>query len=252
MVVKRPFAKGNTADLYRCEHHVVKVFKEYLPKTEALYEAQKQRLAYSTGLRVPRVEDVIEVEGRQAIVMEYIEGKPIGRLLLKNEQQDEFYIRVCVDVHVEIHQIQPEFESLEPMTGKLRRQVNAAGLEKNVEDVLLNRLSAIQFEPRLCHGDFHPNNVLIHGEDVTIIDWVDASVGDRRADVARTYILIAQSSLPLAEQYLTIYCEKAGVIEEEIYQWISIIAAARLSEHLESESAEILKEILYKHLKYLS
>ncbi|GAK14363.1 phosphotransferase family protein [Geomicrobium sp. JCM 19039] len=252
MVVKRPFAKGNTADLYRCEHHVVKVFKEYLPKTEALYEAQKQRLAYSTGLRVPRVADVIEVEGRQAIVMEYIQGKPIGPLLQKNEQQDEFYIRVCVDVHVEIHQIQPEFDALEPMTGKLRRQLNASDLERNIVDLLLNRLSTFQFEPRLCHGDFHPNNVLIDQEDVTIIDWVDASVGDRRADVARTYILIAQSSLPLAKQYLTIYCEQAGVIEEEIYQWIPIIAAARLTEHLESEDSGILKEILYKHLKYLS
>jgi len=34
----------------------------------------------------------------------------------------------------------------------------------------------------LCHGDFHPRNVIVDGDELTIIDWVDASSGPPAAD----------------------------------------------------------------------
>jgi len=40
-----------------------------------------------------------------------------------------------------------------------------------------------------CHGDFHPLNVLVDGDRMTIIDWTDAGLGDRNGDVARTLLL---------------------------------------------------------------
>jgi len=66
--------------------------------------------------------------------------------------------------------------------------------------------------------------------DVNIIDWVDASSGDIRADVFRTYLLYSQNSEELAEMYLHIYCKKTGLLRDEIFQWAPIISAARLAE----------------------
>lgn len=66
--------------------------------------------------------------------------------------------------------------------------------------------------------------------DVKIIDWVDASSGDIRADVFRTYLLYSQNSVELAEMYLHIYCKKTGLLRDEIFQWAPIINAARLAE----------------------
>jgi aminoglycoside phosphotransferase (APT) family kinase protein len=40
-----------------------------------------------------------------------------------------------------------------------------------------------------CHGDYHPLNVLVDGDRLTIIDWTDAGLGDRHGDVARTLLL---------------------------------------------------------------
>jgi aminoglycoside phosphotransferase (APT) family kinase protein len=41
----------------------------------------------------------------------------------------------------------------------------------------------------VCHGDFHPLNVMVDGERASVIDWTDAGLGPREADVSRTLLL---------------------------------------------------------------
>ena len=41
----------------------------------------------------------------------------------------------------------------------------------------------------VCHGDFHPLNVMVDGERASVIDWTDAGLGPRETDVARTSLL---------------------------------------------------------------
>jgi len=40
-----------------------------------------------------------------------------------------------------------------------------------------------------CHGDYHPLNVMVDGNNVAVIDWTDAGIGDLHGDVARTSLL---------------------------------------------------------------
>lgn len=47
----------------------------------------------------------------------------------------------------------------------------------------------------VCHGDFHPLNVLVDGEDAAVIDWTDAGLGPSEADVARTALLFEVAAL---------------------------------------------------------
>ena len=58
---------------------------------------------------------------------------------------------------------------------------------------------------------------------MNIIDWVDASSGDIRADVFRTYLLYAQSHIELAEMYLQIYCNNTDLTRGEIFQWALLL-----------------------------
>jgi aminoglycoside phosphotransferase (APT) family kinase protein len=41
----------------------------------------------------------------------------------------------------------------------------------------------------VCHGDFHPLNVMVDGDRASVIDWTDAGLGPREADVSRTRLL---------------------------------------------------------------
>ncbi|EJQ44565.1 hypothetical protein IEE_02755 [Bacillus cereus BAG5X1-1] len=232
MNLGNPIAKGNTAEIYLCDNKVVKLFKEYLPNTESLYEAQKQKYAYSCGLHVPKVFEVTEIQGRQAIIMEYVEGESVGKLLLNNLSKAEHYISICVSVQQKIHAICVRSHEIELMEKRLHRQINSVhNLDEKQKENILKKLDSITFEPRLCHGDLHPFNLIMSNDDMKIIDWVDASSGDIRADVFRTYLLYSQHSVELAEMYLHIYCENTGLSKDEIFQWAPIISAARLAEN---------------------
>ncbi len=88
------------------------------------------------------------------------------------------------------------------------------------------------------------NLIIADNGEVTIIDWVDSSRGDIRADIYRTYLLYSQFTVELAEMYLRLYLEKSDLSREEIFQWAPIIAGARLSENVSSERYERLMHII--------
>lgn len=244
-----PIAIGNTAKLYLYEDKIVKVFKKHLPPSESIYEAKKQEFAYSLGLHVPKIVEVTDIQSQQAIIMEYVKGKTVGELLLNNIERAEHYINICVNVQKNIHAVEIDTELLEPMSKKLHHQIEWVDhLNQTQKNTLLSRLDKMTYKPRLCHGDFHPFNLIMSDDKVYIIDWVDSSSGDIRADVYRTYLLFSQKSVHLADMYLDIYCNNSGLSRNEIFQWAPIIAGARLSENVSSESTKRLKEIVTKYL----
>lgn len=243
-----PIASGNTAQVYLYNNKVIKVFNKHLPHTESIYEAHKQKYAHSCGLSVPQIYDVTTINGKQAIIMEYINGRTMYEIVSENINLAEHYMNVSVHVQQNIHSIVPQ--SIEPMSVKLSRQIKTAQpLNSRQKSALLEKLNAMTYEKRLCHGDFHMFNLIMSDDNkVTIIDWMDSSAGDRRADVYRTYLLYAQISGELADMYLRMYCNKSGLSKDDIFEWAPIIAGARLSENVSSENEERLMNVVDQYL----
>ncbi|WP_342664068.1 aminoglycoside phosphotransferase family protein [Alteribacter aurantiacus] len=236
-------AKGNTANIYLYDNKIYKVFHDFLPDTESEYEACKQRYAQSCGLPVPIVIDVTRVNGKQTIVMEYVKGETLGDLLVENMDEAENDLLKAIELQERIHQV--DGGSVEPMFQKLSRQVDVAPCLTQIQkDTLIKRMESITYESKLCHGDFHLFNIIQSPQGLTLIDWVDASSGDPRADVCRTYLLYQSYSAELADMYLKLYCQRSQISVEEILQWLPILAAARLAEHVSSENPERLLRIV--------
>jgi tRNA A-37 threonylcarbamoyl transferase component Bud32 len=240
-----PVASGNTAKVYLYKNKIYKVFNDSLPVGESQKEAKKQQYAHSCGLPVPKIVDVTTIDGKQVIIMEHIKGRTLGDLLTDNMEKAEYYMGMSVDIQMGIHQIKAH--SIEPMSEKLHRQIESVPeLGHQMKSILLKKLESMTFEEKLCHGDFHLYNLILSEERVTIIDWVDSSAGDRRADVYRTYLLYSQVSEELADMYMQMYCEKSGLSKEEVFRWAPIIAAARLSERVSTEDPKRLLEIVHQ------
>ncbi|TSB46620.1 aminoglycoside phosphotransferase family protein [Alkalicoccobacillus porphyridii] len=236
-------AKGNTADIYSSGQHVIKLFHEGLSESYTFYEANKQRSAYLEGLPVPEIIDIKVINGKQAIIMEHIDGTTLGDLYINNSHDAKRYLELSIDVQLAIHKV--TINSIEKMSEKLIRQIERASILQDKQKVfLLERLKQMKYESRLCHGDFHLYNLIQNNEGVAIIDWVDASMGDIRADVYRTYLLYMPHSMEFADMYLDLYCSKSGVKKEEILQWAPIIAGARLSENVTGEDHQRLLDIV--------
>lgn len=240
-------AKGNTAEIYLYENKIIKVFNDFASDTQSLYEARKQEYAYSCGLSVPKILNITNINGKQALVMEYVKGKTLGEMAAEDENKTEFYMNMSVEIQQKIHTIFPD--KLELMTEKISRQIeNANTLDSKHKLALIKKMNSETFENGLCHGDYHLYNLIMNDNKVTIIDWVDSSAGDIRADIYRSYFLYSEVSMELADLYLNLYCRKSGLSKEEIFQWAPIIAGARLAENVTAESSQRLLGIVNQYL----
>ena len=93
-------------------------------------------------------------------------------------------------------------------------------------------------EPVICHGDFHPMNVLVAGRQASVIDWTDAGIGDRHGDLARTLLIFELAAVaaarpgqrallravnrPLAAGYLRAYTRRLPVDPQRLRLWTPI------------------------------
>jgi len=106
---------------------------------------------------------------------------------------------------------------------------------------LLDGIADMPDGDRLCHGDFHPMNILGEASQPVIIDWPDARRGDPAADVCRSYLLMKFHAAEIATTYLDAYCRAAGMWRQAVLNWLPYVAAARLAEDVPSQFDGLLK-----------
>jgi hypothetical protein len=127
---------------------------------------------------------------------------------------------------------------------KSRLAINIAGtglLDEPLKQTLLGRPADMPDGDRLCHGDFHPVNVLGQNSLPMVIDWPYACCGDPAADVCRSYLLLKLHAEDIAEPYLDAYCNITNVPRANIFDWLPYVAAARLAEDVPDDWARLLE-----------
>ena len=67
--------------IYRDGDKVIKVFDESYDTTDILNEALNTARVEKTGLNIPKLEAVTKVDGKWAIVSDFIEGKTLTQLM---------------------------------------------------------------------------------------------------------------------------------------------------------------------------
>ncbi|MDU4694651.1 MAG: aminoglycoside phosphotransferase family protein [Paenibacillus sp.] len=236
MELDQPIGRGNTAEIYRYKGKILKRFKPDLPPDEAGREAEKQQWAYACGLPVPKVHGLERIDGQQAIVMEYVPGPTLGEQIRHEPGKVAYYLSQAAEMQIRIHGVKAS--SWPAMTERLAIKIAASGLTLRWQEELLRRLQDQPEGTGLCHGDFHVYNLIQTDTELFVIDWVDSTRGDVRADVCRSYILYHELSEEIADLYLQLYCEKSRFSKDEILSWLPILAGARLSENISPHTAE--------------
>ena len=101
------------------------------------------------------------------------------------------YGKILAKLHTHMH-ANVSSREMPTQRKKLENKLKAADkLPSSLRTRLLQTLEVMPIRDRVCHGDFHPANILISGKDATVIDWMDASRGNPLADVARTSIILS-------------------------------------------------------------
>ena len=227
MKLDRVIAVRNSKTIHRDGDRCIKVFSAEYSKADVLNEALNQARIEETGLRIPRVLEVTMIDGKWAIVSEYIKGKTLAQLMEENPEEKETYIRLLVDLQIEVHsKVCPLLNKLKD---KMSRKIAETDLDATTRYDLHTRLESMPKHNKVCHGDFNPSNIII-AEDGTpyILDWSHATQGNASAVVARTYLLFSLAGdTEGAEFYLNLFCEKSGTAKQYVQKWMPIVAASQ-------------------------
>jgi uncharacterized protein (TIGR02172 family) len=252
-----PLARGRTAELYAWESGtVLKLYLAGYDRTEAEHEAHKALAVHASGLPVPAVGEIVSVGERWGLVYERVEGPTMLTMLGRKPWHIFSFARRQAALHAQMHSTASQ-AALPAQRQELAWKIQAASqLSASLRESVLAALAALPEGSALCHGDFHPENILITAQGEVIIDWVDATLGNPLADVARTTILMLGAAAsdqvpnPLLKQfvrgfhqvYLRTYFHLRPQGQDEYRRWLPVVAAARLSENITEQESFLLAQ----------
>lgn len=228
MNMDRIIAVRNNKTIYRDGDRALKVFDESYSKADVLNEALNQARVEETGLNIPKVLEVTKLDGKWAIVSEYIKGKTLADLMAANPDKKDEYLNQFVDLQLEMHG--KTCAGLNKLKDKMNRKISSTNLSATVRYDLHTRLESMPKHNKVCHGDFNPSNIII-AEDGTpyILDWSHATQGNASADAARTYLLFwLNGDISGAKKYLDLFCTKSNTAKQYVQKWMPIVAASQM------------------------
>jgi Ser/Thr protein kinase RdoA (MazF antagonist) len=254
-----PLAEGREAEVFvRADGNVVKVMRSANQEPRVRREAAALQALADRQHLAPALVQTTEVDGRPALVSERVSGDDLLARLSKKPWLVLNVAGTLGRAHAAMHRHAAP-HTLPDLREELARRIESAkALPKNHAASALERLRVLPAGDRLCHGDYHPQNVLGTLQEPVIIDWGDASRGAPTADVARTLLLLRMGELPpdtpalmraltavgrglLAWRYLAVYRRHAVERPTWLDDWMFVRAAARFNEELEMEYPRLLK-----------
>jgi aminoglycoside phosphotransferase (APT) family kinase protein len=220
---------GKVAEVFVCGAMAMKLYKPTAPKHAPFREAAILAMLESFGLPTPIVHSVRQIGDRWGVLMSRVEGPSFAEALTHQMAALPAVLNRMAKLHLQVHvHPAPQFASLR---AKLATNIRRASiLGESRQNTLLARLSEMPDGDFLCHGDFHPYNIMGPPGREVLIDWLDASRGEPMADVCRSYVLLLPVAPEMAAAYVDAYAQISGKSRDAILSWLPFAAAARLAE----------------------
>lgn len=243
-------AQGREAEVFlQADGTVLKLLRN--PEFEVLVrrEATALDVVRASGHGGPTVHGIVTVDGRPGLVMDRVEGADLLTALGVRPWLVYRTGAVMARTHVAMHEcVAPD--SLPDLREELRFRIEGApDLAPELASYALGVLEGLPSGDRLCHGDFHPGNILGPWRRPVVIDWGGVSRGDPDADVARTLLILRirgagappGTSMPLrllipigrdllAHRYLSVYRRMRPLDRDLLDRWQVVWSAARFFE----------------------
>ena len=227
MKLETVVAKRAEKTVYRDGDMAIKLFEKSFSKANVLNEALNQARVEETGLNIPKINEVCKIDGKWAIVSDFIEGETLASLMEKNPGKENEYLELFVNLQISIQSKTAPL--LNKLKDKMHRKISETTLDATTRYELHMRLDAMPTHTKVCHGDYNPSNIIISNDGTPfVLDWSHATQGNASADVARTYLLFKlEKKDALAEKYIRLFCKKTDTARQYVDQWLPIVAASQ-------------------------
>jgi thiamine kinase-like enzyme len=232
--------KGKTATVYEWEAGtVLKLFHQGYSKNAVEKEFQNAKAINGMNFAKQKVYEIICCEKRMGIIYDRLEGESLLDWVLKTGN-----LHGCAEHMARLHKtiVQNRVSNIQDYKVFLKTNIlNAPSANLLEQEGVLEILDRLKDGDTLCHGDFHPGNILLSNGHTKVIDFMNVCHGDFLYDVARTVFLVEYTPVPedvddresllrLKKMLADLYLIEMNVTREMIHDYLSVIATARVGE----------------------
>jgi len=231
---------GNTSTVYEWEEgKVIKLFYQAYPKEAIEREFHNAQAISNMDFAKPKVYDIISCEDRMGIIYDKVAGESLLDWVMRTGD-----VQQCAVYMAKLHKaiVQNSISNVVNYKEFLKYNiVNATATNSKKQEAILKMLDKLLDGNILCHGDFHPGNILISDGHTMVIDFMNVCHGHFLYDVARTVFLLEYTPVPTEvhdrEIFLRfkrtladLYLMQMNVTRKMIQDYLSVIIVARVGE----------------------
>lgn len=268
MQLGKVIGKGNTAEIYELnneDNKILKLFYERMPYEYIEKEYEISIIIKQLGVPSPNVEKILKLDNKWGIIYEKINGQNFTHIVSSQPLLLNKNAQLFSELQVSFHR--KSAENLPSQKEYFSRNISVTNLLSNKEkEEILNYLVQLPNDNKVCHGDYHTDNVFLIDDNLMVLDWMTGTSGNPCADVARTLIIIRYSYLSnempkttklllqivrnaFARIYLNSYLKLTNDSIESINKWILPVMAARLVENIPDSEKQLLLKKIKSNLK---
>jgi len=179
---------------------VMKLAKAGIPRRNIGHEARVTRAVFAAGLPAPEVFGEVTLEDRFGIVLGRLDGPTLLRHYKSGAVTFEQAGAILASLAMSVHETSPP-----PEVPTLRDYVHASlrhsddTLPNSIATGILARIDRLRPADGLCHGDLHPDNVIMTAEGPRLVDWISAVRAPAAFDLAYIHVSLTELAPEIAD-----------------------------------------------------
>lgn len=231
---------GNTASVYEWEKDkVIKLFHSNYPKEAIEKEFHNAMAVRNMDFPKPKAYEIISHEGKTGIIYDMVVGESLLDWCMKTSN-----VQKCSEYMAKLHKaiISNRVKDVPNYKEFLKSHIpNIQGANLKKKEKISQMIDGLPDGDILCHGDFHPGNILIWEENSIVIDFMNVCSGSFLYDVARTVFLVEYTPVPmevgnrehilrLKKTLADLYLMEMNVTRDMIQAYLEVIILIREGE----------------------
>lgn len=172
--------RGTNGEVYRIdEENLIKVFQKSTPLETIEKERELAKQALICGIPTALSYNVAHVGECYGIVFEMLRAQPLSAVFSAHPEQYEQYVEMYISLLKKIHQTKGDREVFGSIKEIYFEAIEECRVYYSAEEIHLLRelVASVPDTEMLIHGDYHPNNIMVHDDGLILIDMGNMSCG---------------------------------------------------------------------------